>query len=639
MLLAASRSEPLQPGERLVPGTPGWGTMALAALDDRAVALPGWSTAEGLTAFVADPAGTQRTAGDEATSGAGETVNAALGVPFTLPPGQQRTVTFAITWHFPNVQRFQHAGNLYSRRWLDALEVARHVAQRSDLLWAKTQLYHQTVYQSNLPEEFLDAMTSQSVILRGPTCFWSEDGYFGGFEGSYGCCPLNCTHVWNYAQTHARLFPDVGRNMRVSDFITYLRESGETSHRQHSPHGAFTDGHCACIEGAYREYQLSPDTAFLAQVWPGVKKAVDWLIEAIDKTHEGMPTGHQMNTYDCAVSGPNTFIGSQYLSALAAAERMAAVMDDPDSAARWRAVREAGMKNQNEKLWNGEYYIQIPEPRKANDYNNGCHSDQLLGQWWAHMLGLGYLYPVERIRGALEAVMRHNFRENFAGFVQRPRRYIPDDEGGLLMCTWPHNDRPDPFIVYADEVWTGIEYAVAGAMVYEGQLEPARRIVRMARSRYDGRLRKDLNSGPGGNPFNELECGKFYARAMSAWSLLVACQGLLLEGPRGLLGFRPKWQPEDHRSFFTAAESWGLFVQRRQANEQTDRIEVRYGTLRVRELVFELPDGAGAANATVTIAGRTVPAAVRRDGNEARLALDNELLAAEGETLDVAWKW
>ena len=642
-LLLASRGQPLQAGERLAPGTPGWGTMTLAALDDQAVALPGWSTPEQLTAFAAAapksvppiPGGSAETA----TSGPGETVNAALGVPLTVPPGQQRTVTFAITWHFPNVQRFQHVGNLYSRRWLDALGVAQYVAQRNDELWAKTLLYHQTVYQSNLPEEFLDAMTSQTVILRGPTCFWSEDGYFGGFEGSYGCCPLNCTHVWNYAQTHARLFPEVGRNMRVSDFITYLHPSGETSHRQHSPHAAFTDGHCACIEGAYREYQLSPDTAFLAQVWPGVKKAVDWLIEAIDKNHEGLPTGHQMNTYDCAVSGPNTFIGSQYLSALAAAERMAAVMNDPDSAARWRAVREAGMQNQNERLWNGEYYIQIPEPRKANDYNNGCHSDQLLGQWWAHMLDLGYLYPVERIRGALEAVMRHNFRETFAGFVQRPRRYIPDDEGGLLMCTWPHNDRPEPFIVYADEVWTGIEYAVAGAMVYEGQLEPARRIVRMARSRYDGRLRKDLNSGPGGNPFNELECGKFYARAMSAWSLLIACQGLVLEGPRSLLGFRPHWQPADHRSFFTAAESWGLFIQRRQASLQTERIEVRYGTLQVRELVFDLPAGADSARATLTAAGRPVPATVARHGTEARLTLDNSLQVAEGEVLEVAWNW
>jgi uncharacterized protein (DUF608 family) len=526
---------------------------------------------------------------------------------------------------------------LYCRRWLDAMAVGRYVAEHSTALWEKTRLYHQTVYQSNLPEEFLDAMTSQSVIFRGPTCFWSEDGYFGGFEGSYGCCPLNCTHVWNYAQSHARLFPDVGRNMRVSDFITYLRESGETSHRQHSPHGAFTDGHCACIEGAYREHQLSPDNKFLEQVWPGVKKAVDWLIEAIDKDRDGLPAGHQPNTYDCNVSGPNTFIGSQYLSALAAAERMAAVMNDPESAARWRTVREAGMKNQNEKLWNGEYYIQIPESRPAHDYNNGCHSDQLLGQWWAHMLGLGYLYPVERIRGALTAVMKYNFREKFAGFKQVPRRYIPDDEGGLLMCTWPHNDRPKVFIVYADEVWTGIEYAVAGALIYEGMLEPARRIVQMARSRYDGRRRDGLDSGPGGNPYNELECGKFYARAMSAWSLLIACQGLVLEGPKGILGFRPKWQPEDHRSFYTAPEGWGLFTQQRTAGRQTERIEVRHGRLRLKELVFELAAGAAATTAAVTLASRAVRATVRRDGAEVRLALDGEVTVAEGEALEVVF--
>jgi uncharacterized protein (DUF608 family) len=635
VLLAAVRGTPLQSGERLVPGHASWGTMALAALDDQAVALPGWSTDEQLLSFLGDPAA--KAAGEEAVSSRGETVNGALGVPFTLAAGAERTVTFVLSWHFPNVQRFQHAGNLYCRRWLDAMAVGRYVAEHSTALWEKTRLYHQTVYQSNLPEEFLDAMTSQSVIFRGPTCFWSEDGYFGGFEGSYGCCPLNCTHVWNYAQSHARLFPDVGRNMRVSDFITYLRESGETSHRQHSPHGAFTDGHCACIEGAYREHQLSPDNKFLEQVWPGVKKAVDWLIEAIDKDRDGLPAGHQPNTYDCNVSGPNTFIGSQYLSALAAAERMAAVMNDPESAARWRTVREAGMKNQNEKLWNGEYYIQIPESRPAHDYNNGCHSDQLLGQWWAHMLGLGYLYPVERIRGALTAVMKYNFREKFAGFKQVPRRYIPDDEGGLLMCTWPHNDRPKVFIVYADEVWTGIEYAVAGALIYEGMLEPARRIVQMARSRYDGRRRDGLDSGPGGNPYNELECGKFYARAMSAWSLLIACQGLVLEGPKGILGFRPKWQPEDHRSFYTAPEGWGLFTQQRTAGRQTERIEVRHGRLRLKELVFELAAGAAATTAAVTLASRAVRATVRRDGAEVRLALDGEVTVAEGEALEVVF--
>ena len=539
-----------------------------------------------------------------------------------------------ITWHFPNVQRFQHAGNLYTRRWPDATAVARHVAANIEPLWTRTQLYQRTLYQSNLPEEFLDAMTSQSVILRGPTCFWSEDGYFGGFEGSYGCCPLNCTHVWNYAQTHARLFPEVGQNMRISNFLTFLHADGETSHREHAPHEAFIDGHCACIEAAYREYQLSPDSRFLERIWPGVKKAVDWLIEAIDADRDGVPAGHQWNTYDTAVSGANTFIGSQYLAALAAGERMAVLMHDPESARRWRTVLEAGRKNQDEKLWSGEYYIQIPEPKPARDYNTGCHADQLLGQWWAHMLDLGYLYPPDRVKQALQAVMKHNFRENFAGFQQIPRRYVLDEEGGLLICTWPHGGRPDPFILYADEVWTGIEYAAAGAMIYEGLLDEARQIVRTARSRYDGRRRDGLNSGPGGNPYNELECGKFYARAMSSWSLLLASQGIVLEGPQGILGFKPKWQPADHRSFFTAPEGWGLFVQQSTARQQLERIEVRHGRLQVQELVFVLPE-AGPATAAVSISGRPVNASLRQQEREVRVVLEQETVVPEGDVIEV----
>jgi uncharacterized protein (DUF608 family) len=633
-LLLSARGAPLAPGQTIVPGAPGLGTMALVAFDAKAVTLPAWITGVELAAWIAR----QADVGSDVTSPPGTTINAALGVPLAIPPGESRTVTFAITWHFPNVQRFQHSGNLYSRRWPDATAVARYLAANLEPLRQHTELYHQTVYESNLPEEFLDAITSQSVILRGPTCFWSEDGYFGGFEGSYGCCPLNCTHVWNYAQSHARLFPEVGQNMRISNFITFLHETGETSHREHAAHGAFIDGHCACIEAAYREYQLSADRQFLETIWPGVQKAVDWLIEKVDPQHNGLLVGHQMNTYDTAVSGANTFIGSQYLSALAAGVQMARLMKDEASAQRWRTVLEAGMKNQNEKLWNGHYYIQIPEPKPARDYGNGCHADQLLGQWWAHMLNLGYLYPRERVKSALAAVMKHNFRSEFTGFKQVPRRYIPDDEGGLLICTWPGDDRPKSFLLYADEVWTGVEYAAAGAMIYEGLLDEARRVVRTARSRYDGRRREGLNSGPGGNPYNELECGKFYARAMSSWSLLVASQGQVLDGPQGILGFKPKWQPEDHRSFFTAPEGWGLFVQARQPQQQAARIEVRHGRLPVRELVFELPIES-AATATIRLAGQAVPATVRQVGNEARCVLEQPLLVSEGTAVEVTLQW
>jgi len=639
VLLTALRGKPLGPGEQIVPASPGWGTMALTILDSEAAALPGWTSGDRLLAWLSALPASGKTASGEAVSKPGETVNGALAVPLGLKPGEERTVTFAVTWHFPNVQRFQHVGNLYSRRWPDALAVARTVAENAEPLWERTRLYHETLYQSNLPEEFLDAMTSQSVIFRGPTCFWSEDGYFGGFEGSYGCCPLNCTHVWNYAQSHARLFPEVGRNMRISNFVTFLHPNGETSHREHAVHNGFIDGHCACIEGALREYQLSPDRKFLEKIWPGVKKAVDWLIEAIDKDRDGMPAGEQWNTYDTAVAGANTYIGSQYLSALGAGERLALVMNDPQIAARWRAVREAGEKNQNQKLWNGEYYIQIPEAKPARDYNNGCHADQLLGQWWAHMLDLGYLYPRERVHKAMEAVMRNNYRAKFAGFKQDPRRYIPDDEGGLLICTWPHNDRPKSFILYADEVWTGIEYAAAGAMVFEGLIDQARQIVKMARSRYDGRRRDGLNSGPGGNPYNELECGKFYARAMSSWSLLVASQGQVLEGPKGLLGFKPRWQPEDHRSFYTAPEGWGLFIQRREGKQQSERIEVRHGRLRLKELVFEIPPDATNPTATATVGGKPLNVSVKPNGTEVRLSLAAECVVPEGDAIEIVLRW
>ena len=89
MLLAASRGEPLKPGERLVPGDAGLGHHGAGGpgRPGASPCRPG-RTAEELAAFVADPAERSGPAGDEAVSKPGETVNAALGVPFTLQPGE-----------------------------------------------------------------------------------------------------------------------------------------------------------------------------------------------------------------------------------------------------------------------------------------------------------------------------------------------------------------------------------------------------------------------------------------------------------------------------------------------------------------------------------------------------------------------
>jgi hypothetical protein len=73
-----------------------------------------------------------------------------------------------------------------------------------------------------------------------------------------------------------------------------------------------------------------------------------------------------------------------------------------------------------------------------------------------------------------------------------------------------------PF-VYSNEVWTGIEYQAASHLMMMGEVEKGLDIVRTARDRYDGRVR---------NPFDEYECGHWYARALSSYALLQGLTGV-----------------------------------------------------------------------------------------------------------------
>jgi hypothetical protein len=328
-----------------------------------------------------------------------------------------------------------------------------------------------------------------------------------------------------------------------------------------------------------------------------------------------------------------------YLAALAAAEKMALLENEPETAERYARIRASGSKKQDATLFNGEYYIQIPDETPHEDYGTGCHIDQVLGQWWAHQLDLGWLYPPDRAKTALESLFRHNFRGNMAGLVQVPRKFVADDDPGMQMIVWPDGVRPAKVIRYGDEVMTGFEYSAAAAMVQAGLMREGFTVVRAIGSRYDGRRREGLTPsrtaswGYSGNPFGDDECGKFYARAMSVWSMLLACQGFVYDGPAGQIGFQPVWQPEDHTSFFSAAEGWGLFSQRRDATTQTDRIELRYGKLRAASLVFQLPEGAKPTEVVVRLGDRTLPSTLAREGREARVTLDRHVLLAPGDAL------
>ena len=188
--------------------------------------------------------------------------------------------------------------------------------------------------------------------------------------------------------------------------------------------------------------------------------------------------------------------------------------------------------------------------------------------------------------------------------------------------------------------WTGIEYAAAGAMIYEGLIDEARQIVRTARSRYDGRRRDGLDSGPGGNPFNELECGKFYARAMSSWSLLDrlarawCSKGRKESSASNRIGSRRTIARSSPR------RKAGGFSSRSEQARRADRRESKCGTASCESASWSLRCRKPPRQRRwSTVAGQPVAVSLNQHGDEVRLILKQEAIVPEAAAIEVNFRW
>ena len=272
---------------------------------------------------------------------------ASLGLKVSLAPGESAELPFIFSWYFPNAENYWNneeavkgakLRNRYADWYKDAWDVAGYVVSNLDRLEAETIKFKDALYGSTLPRVVLDAAGANMSITRTTTGLFFDDDRFYGFEGcsdDRGCCPMNCTHVWNYEQALAFLFPRLERTMRLTDFTNNVREDGKMAFRTLLPLGnaswqfhAAADGQMGCILKLYREYLLCGDLEFLKTVCPGAKKSMEYAWAEWDKDQDGVMEGIQHNTYDIEFHGPNTMMGSLYLGALKAMEKIAALSDD-----------------------------------------------------------------------------------------------------------------------------------------------------------------------------------------------------------------------------------------------------------------------------------------------------------------------
>jgi uncharacterized protein (DUF608 family) len=538
----------------------------------------------------------------------------------TLKPGESAVYPIIITWHFPNChydaprKNNKEAGceeceteptwrPYYASQWDNASEVAGYIRKQYTSLRSRTQAFHDALFKSTLPSYVLDAVSANLAILKSPTLLLQESGNAWAWEGCFvdsGCCAGTCTHVWNYAQALPHLYPELERTFRETELERSMDQRGhmtfrsslpdaETDHKFH----AASDGQLGGIMKVYREWQISGDTNWLKRMYPLAKRSIDYCIRTWDPRGIGVLEEPHHNTYDIEFWGPDGMCTSFYLGALAAMAELSRDVGKLENATRYENLGKLGAAYIDKHLWNGSYYEQKVTYRGLKDksfarfiekvsaksgevdkllkregpkyqYGSGVISDGVIGSWMASIYGINSPMCRRRVRRNLKAIFEHNFKPDLRDHActQRPG-YAWGNDAGLLLCSWPKGGKPTLPFVYSDEVWTGIEYQVASHLIEEGLLDEGLTIVKAARERYDGHVR---------NPWNEYECGNYYARALASYALLSSLSGFRYSRAKKSLWFGPRIAGTKFTTFFSTQTGFGTITLTKHAL-QIDLVE------------------------------------------------------------------
>lgn len=523
---------------------------------------------------------------------------AKIAVPFNIDSFGTETIRLRLSWYVPGsnmrtylpdpekplTNREDYYQPWYSGQFASIDETSKKWKDEYNSLHELTSKFTDCFYDTDLPEEIIEAVAANLSTLKSPTVQRLKDGRFHGFEGSgdnAGSCPGSTTHVWNYQQALSHLFPPLERTMRSTEFFDSQDERGHQYFRypvpvlpiEHDFHAA-SDGQLGGIIKVYREWRISGDIEWLKQFWPKVRQSLDYCIETWDPDHIGALVKPHHNTYDIEFWGADGMCTGYYLSALKAACEMGKELGDDVS--KYQELHDKCRNYLENVLFNGEYFYQITDKASVEavantksfagsdyspelkalieaegpryQYGTGCLSDAAVGIWLGEMSGLSDIVDEEKLVTTLRSVYKYNMSHDLSIHAnpQRPG-YALKNEGGLLLCSWPHGGKPSLPFPYSAEVWTGIEYQFASHMISKGMLQEGLDIVRTLRQRYDGTRR---------NPYCEIECGYWYARALASYALIEAYTGVRYDAVTKTLYAKTK-NAEHFRSFLSTNTGFG----------------------------------------------------------------------------------
>jgi non-lysosomal glucosylceramidase len=390
-----------------------------------------------------------------------EKLAGAIAIRFTLQPGEKKVIPMVISWDQPVVQFGQ--GRKWNRRYTDfygASGTNAWAIARDGLLnasqWSASIDKWQAPYieDESKPLWYRGMLFNELYTLVDGGTFWGrEAGRSSKLPASFAL--LECFDYAYYATLDVRFYaslpllkfwPEIDKHV-LREFaetvpeelpekglwVWKTQQTGEPSVHKRKKKGAvphdlgvpegdpfvavnqpgwqdtndWKDLNSKFVLMVYRDYVLTgrKDTAFLRDTWPAVKDAIAYLRQFDHGGGVPENSGYPDQTYDSwVVSGVSAYSGGLWLAALRAGEETARTLGDTSTANEYHLLFEKAQHTYIDKLWNGKYFRYDTE----SESKDAIQADELAGQWYANMLGLGDLYPHAMQISAAREIFSHN---------------------------------------------------------------------------------------------------------------------------------------------------------------------------------------------------------------------------------------
>jgi len=445
----------------------------------------------------------------------GEKLAGAIAVRFTLQPGEKKVVPMVIAWDFPVVQFGE--GREWNRRYTDfygttgtnAWAIARDGLQNA-AAWSDAIDAWQAPYinDGSKPLWYRGMLFNELYVLTDGGTFWGRPvgsdpkrppsfallecfdyAYYGTLDVRfYASMPV--LKFWpdidkqvlrEFADTVPKEWPEKGqwvwKSQQQDEPSLHVRKKrGAVPHDLGVPEGDpffavnepgwqdtndWKDLNSKFVLMIYRDYVLTgkTDKAFLTAMFPAVKDAMIYLRQFDHGAGIPENSGYPDQTYDSwVVRGVSAYCGGLWLAAVRATEEMAKVLGDNRTETEYHQLFLKAQKSYIDKLWNGKYFRYDTESKDRDS----VQADQLAGQWYANLTGLGDLVPREMQLASAKKIFEFNVMKFGNGDMGAANGMTAD---GSIMRD---NEQ-------APEVWVGTTFGFAALLLSEGMQDEAYR--------------------------------------------------------------------------------------------------------------------------------------------------------------------